>query len=125
MDNVIDLVAVGRASAELARWWHDFLADPEEAGEHLGQLEEARRQLQALGPVSGRLGRAVALVVAGGGPNARASVDAIELLAALADWPGARLPTTGRERPPCTASGRSRARSRSATSNEQPCLPGM
>ena len=125
MDNVIDLVAVGRASAELARWWHDFLADPEEAGEHLGQLEDARRQLQALGPLSGRLGRAVALVVAGGGPTARESVDAIELLAGLADWPGVRLPTPRRERTTCPAAGRSHARSRKAASADQPCLPGM
>lgn len=125
MDNVVDLVAVGRASAGLARWWQDFLADPAAAGEHLGQLEEARHHLQALGPLPGRLGRAVAVVIGGGGPTAKESVDAIALLATVANWPGAQAPETTRQLPPRVASERLRAGSRGASNAQQPSLPGM
>lgn len=125
MGNVVDLVAVGRASAALARWWQDFLADPAAAGEHLGQLEEARHHLQALGPLPGRLGRAVAVVVGGGAPTAKESVDAIALLAAVANWPAARAPETTRQLPRRSAPRQPRARSREALSAQQPSLPGM
>ncbi len=122
MGNVVDLVAVGRASTGLARWWREFLVDPDRAGEHLRQLEEARCRLAALGPVPGRLGRAVALVVAGGGPSAAESVRAIELLAAIADRAGVASPTSRRR---VSRASASTARSRAATGGAQPSLPGL
>ncbi len=124
MDNVIDIVAVGRASLPLARWWRGFLADPEAAGEHLDELERARRHLRALGTVPGRLGQAVAVVVAGGGATVAESVEAIEFLTALADRAPAAEPTRLTSPPP--PSGRNAAAARTGRRDlAQQTLPGM
>ncbi|HSH59628.1 MAG TPA: hypothetical protein VK988_08320, partial [Acidimicrobiales bacterium] len=123
MDNIIDIVAVGRASLPLARWWQRFLADPDAAGEHLDDLEEARARLRELGPVPGRVGRAIAVVVMGGGATAAQSVEAIELLNGLADHVAAQGPTD--PGPPTRPARIPRGRARTGHRGDQQTLPGM
>lgn len=123
VDNVVDIVAVGTASLPLARWWRSFLANPEAAGEHLEYLEEARRRLQALPPLPGRVGRAVTAVVAGGGGTPAQSVEAIGLLVALAD----RVAAPGSPQPIPTGEQATRGRSGAEGRRRlnQQTLPGM
>jgi hypothetical protein len=61
-----DLPAIRRACQPIARWWDDYLttgnADPD-------RLDQALVDARALGPLSGRLGDALAYIIAGCLPN--------------------------------------------------------
>jgi hypothetical protein len=60
-NGIVDLVAIGAAAQPLAAWWRRLL----ELGQPgLHRLDEARQALTALGPIPGRLGRAIDLIVA-------------------------------------------------------------
>ena len=58
---IVDLVAIGKAAQPLAIWWRRLL-DLGQPG--LQRLDQARQALTALGPIPGRLGRAIDLIVA-------------------------------------------------------------
>jgi hypothetical protein len=61
-----DLPAIRRACQPIARWWDDYLrtgnADPD-------RLDQSLVDARALGPLSGRLGDALAYIIAGCLPN--------------------------------------------------------
>jgi hypothetical protein len=61
-----DLPTIRRACQPVARWWDDYLttgqADPD-------SLDQALVDARALGPVPGRLGEALAYIIAGCLPN--------------------------------------------------------
>jgi hypothetical protein len=61
-----DLPTIRRACLPVARWWDDYLttgqADPD-------SLDQALFDARALGPVPGRLGEALAYIIAGCLPN--------------------------------------------------------
>ncbi len=59
--SIVDLVAIGEAAQPLAIWWRRLL-DLGQPG--LQRLDQARHALTALGPVPGRLGRAIDVIVA-------------------------------------------------------------
>ena len=71
MGDLIDLAAVGRASGALARWWDAYL---DGGNVSVSGLEAARRELGTLPVQTGKLGRAVSLVLE---LNSRAPLDAI------------------------------------------------
>lgn len=124
---VVDLGAVGRASAALARWYTDLVATGEGDVDELGQ---ARADLAALPAQPGRLGRAIELVVRGGDDASDAEiVAAVSLLCDAASRaassasvapppfaPSASAPLSAR------APGQRRRRSPSVI---QPSLPGF
>ncbi|MDQ3573762.1 MAG: hypothetical protein M3404_02400 [Actinomycetota bacterium] len=112
MSTVIKLSDVGRASMKLDRWYRQLLAtgngDPRE-------LAEAQAQLRKLPSQPGSLGRAVALVTAGGiGASDSEMIAAIELLCQAA----------ARGIPP-RRSRRPRTRRRDQADVVQLVLPGL
>lgn len=110
-NSIVDLVAIGEAAQPLAIWWRRLL-DLGQPG--LGRLDQARHALTALGPVPGRLGRAIDLIVAcdTATPDTEMAA-AIAMLVELADrvHPGAADTAPNRARgaaPPTPARRRPR-----------------
>ena len=115
---VVDLGAVGRASAALARWYRGLVATGEADVDELGR---ARAELAALPVQPGRLGRAVQLVVAGGDDASDEEIVAAVSLLCDAATRAAQAPlavaVTEADRPP--------PRPRRRRDVVQPTLPGL
>ena len=117
---VVDLGAVGRASATLARWYRGLVATGE--GD-IHELTRARAELATLPAQPGRLGRAVRLIVCGGDDATDEEiVAAVGLLcdaASRAAGPSAPIAIQSAAVAPLR-----RRRGQTATVN-QPTLPGL
>lgn len=116
---VVDLGAVGRASVALARWYRGLLATGE--GD-VDELRQARADLAALPAQSGRLGRAVELVVAAGDDASDDEIVAAVVLLSDAAGRAAKTPTpeAGEIAAPVRA-----AAPRRGPRLTQPSLPGF
>lgn len=79
---VIDLAVVGAACRPVVQWYDDLQAGRSPT---LRALDDAVGGLRALAPVGGRLGRAIALVVAGGADALDDTVAALAVLRQAAD----------------------------------------
>ena len=117
---VVDLGAVGRASAALARWYRGLVANGEGDVDELGR---ARMELATLPAQPGRLGWAVRLVVCGGDdPTDEEVVAAVNLLCDAASRAAGPSTTTAIQS--AAVAPRRRRRGRAATVT-QPTLPGL
>lgn len=117
---VVDLGAVGRASAALARWYRGLVATGEGDVDELGR---ARLELATLPAQPGRLGWAVRLIVCGGDDATDAEiVDAVNLLCDAASRAGG--PSTPIAVRSAAVAPLRRRRDRGATVT-QPTLPGL
>jgi len=115
----VDLGALRAAAAPVIAWYEAFLAGRAMA---LADLDVALRGLRAVPPIGGRLGRAVALVAAGGRQaTTEETIAALERLRASAGLRRAPSPS-----PPasCESPVDTRRRRRDAGWS-QPRLPGM
>ncbi|MFN2607494.1 MAG: hypothetical protein ABR511_06300 [Acidimicrobiales bacterium] len=116
---LVDLPALRTAASPVIAWYEAFLAGRPTA---LADLDMALRGLRALPPIGGRLGRAVALVAAGGRQaTTEETIAALERLRASAGLRATvpATPTETQQTPPA-AKGRRRR-----TDWTQPPLPGM
>ena len=115
----VDLAALRRAAAPVVAWYERFLAGQPMP---LADLDHALTGLRTLPPVSGRLGRALAVVAAGGrDATTEETIAALEFLrhsAGLRHVPPPPAPAAEHASGPC---GR-RRRGRPWT---QPPLPGI
>lgn len=112
MSPVIELGDVGQASMKLARWYRRLVTTGE--GDP-GELAEAQSRLRELPSQPGPLGRAVALVAAGGaGASDADMIAAVELLCRAA---ARAIP------PPTRRNGRRRRLSQAGS--VQLALPGL
>jgi hypothetical protein len=115
----VDLAALRTAASPVIAWYEAFLAGRPTA---LADLDVALRGLRTLPPVGGRLGRAVALVAAGGRQaSTEETIAALERLRASAGLRATvpATPTETQQTPP-VAKGRRRK-----TDWTQPPFPGM
>ena len=118
---VVDLGAVGRASAALARWYRGLVATGEGDVDELGR---ARAELATLPAQPGRLGWAVRLIVCGG-DDATTDQEIVAAVSLLCDAASrAAGPSTPTAIQSAAAAPLRRRRNQAATVT-QPTLPGL
>ena len=118
----VDLDALRRAAAPVIAWYEQLLA-----GEPmpLASLDRALGALRTLPPVSGRLGRAMALVATGGRQaTTEETIAALELLRHTAGLRHMPVPPAPDSSPGVGGAARSRRR-RGPRQWSQPPLPGI
>ncbi len=125
----IDLVPLRAATGAAIAWYEAFLAGRPRS---LAELNVALQGLRALPPMGGQLGRAVAIVAAGGSQaTTEETIAALETLRSFAGLRRGPRPTTAHEPalagPAVSDPGATRAitRRRRDPSWTQPRLPGI
>ncbi len=110
---MVDLPALRRACGPLIACYERFLAD---GSLDVGELDDALASLRVLPVFEGRLGRAVALVIAGGdGAPSEDTVAALELLRT----------TTGLRPAPAASKKSKRREAKKGCGEIHPPLPGL
>jgi len=119
-DSPVDLAALRAAAAPVVAWYEQLLAG---VPMPVADLDVALAGIRALPPVSGRLGRALALVATGGREGTSdETLAAFELLRGSA---GLRWAPPAPAPPPPGADAKTPRRRRRRGESSQPTLPGI